>query len=68
MLIYMKFDSFVIVKGMFFGEEGGSEGRFTVIIKFFVSEAGQDGCFTYSSISNCDQFDLNNIALLIFYS
>ena len=64
----MELDGFVVRQRVLFGQEGRSQGRLAVIVKFFIGEAGQDGGFADSSISHGYQFDLSNIALLVFYS
>lgn len=44
----MKLYIFAVGEGMFFCEEGGSEGGFVVVIEFLIGETCEDGGFSDS--------------------
>ena len=58
----MELDGFIVVKGVFFGEEGCSQSGLAVVIEFFIGESGENGGLANSCVANCDEFDLADAA------
>ena len=61
----MELDGFIAGKSVFFGKKGSSEGRFAVIVEFFIGEAGEDGGLADSTVAHCDKFDLVDVPGLV---
>jgi len=57
----------MIGKSMLLGQKSGPKSRLTVIAEFFIGKASENGGLANSRISNCDQFYLSDITLLILY-